>query len=186
MRKLFGFFALLLMPCLCFAMVWKIVPGKSTLTFTATQNNAPVSGGFKIFTGDIHFDPEKLNTSFANISVDIHSVSASYQELVSTLLGPDWFNAGQYPKATFKTTLITKAKDQEYEAQGHLTIRDKTVPVIVFFKLKEYTAGSAVFVGHLSLKRLLFGVGQGEWSKTDQIKDEVEVNFTVTTEKGVI
>lgn len=184
MRKLLGFFALLLMPCLCFGAVWKIVPEKSTITFTATQNNAPVSGSFKTFTGDINFDPEKLNTSQVSISVDINSVKASYQELVNTLLGPDWFNVKQYPNATFKTTAITKVKDNQYQAQGNLTIRDKTVPVTVLFNVKEYSNTSAVFEGHVSLKRLLFGVGQGDWAKTDQVKDDVEVNFVVSTSKA--
>lgn len=184
MRKALGFFALLLMPCLCFATVWKIVPEKSHLTFTATQNNAPVTGSFKTFTADIDFDPRKLSTSHASVSVDINSVQASYQELVTTLLGPDWFNVKQYPTAIFKSTSIKKVKDNDYEAQGNLTIRDKTMPVSLFFNLKEYTDTTAVFVGHVSLKRLLFGVGQGDWAKTDQVKDDVEVKFLVTAAKA--
>jgi polyisoprenoid-binding protein YceI len=179
MKKSLAFFTLLLMPCLCFSTVWKILPEKSSLTFTATQNNAPVSGNFKTFTADIDFDPAKLNTSHATVSVDINSVTASYQELVTTLLGADWFNAKQYPKAIFKSTSIAKVKDNDYQVQGNLSIRDKTIPVTVFFNLKKYTGNSAVFVGHASLKRLLFGVGQGDWAKTDQVKDDVEVNFSL-------
>lgn len=185
MKKMLSIF-LLLIPCLSFATVWKIVPEKSTLTFTATQNNAPVSGRFNTFSGEIQFDPEKLNTSFANISVDIQSISTSYEEVAKTLLGPQWFDARHYPKATFKTTRIKHTQGQEYQAEGNLSIRDKTLPISIFFKLKEYTPTSAVFVGHVSLKRLPFGIGQNEWAKTDQVKDEVLVNFTVTALKGVV
>lgn len=183
MKKLLAFFALLLLPSLCFATVWKIVPDKSSLSFTATQNNAPAKGSFKKFMGDINFDPEKLNTSSANITVDISSLSSSYQELVNTLLSPDWLNASQFPTATFKSTAITKLKDKEYVADGNITIRDKTIPVKVFFTLQEYSANSAIFVGHISLQRLLFGVGQGEWAKTDQVKNEVEVEFSIVASR---
>ena len=40
---------------------WNIIPGDSTISFTATQNNAPVMGQFKDFSGDIAFDPTQLN-----------------------------------------------------------------------------------------------------------------------------
>ncbi len=183
MRKLLSFILILVVPSLCFASVWKIVPDKSSITFTATQNNAPVSGSFKSFEGVIGFNPKELDGSQVSVAVNINSVTTTYAELTTTLLGPDWFNVKQYPQAQFKADKITKVKDNQYEVQGDLTIRDKTVKITVPFEVKQYSDSSAVFVGHVSLKRLLFGVGQGDWAKTDQVKDEVDVNFTITTQK---
>lgn len=56
---------------------WQIVPNESTLTFTATQNGAPVSGQFKAFTGKIYVDPANYKESKIDIIVDISSLSSS-------------------------------------------------------------------------------------------------------------
>ncbi len=38
------------------AASWQIIPDKSLITFTATQNGSPVTGTFKKFNGTIDFD----------------------------------------------------------------------------------------------------------------------------------
>jgi polyisoprenoid-binding protein YceI len=167
MKKLIAFLAIFLLPTFCFAAkAWKIDSDKSALTFTAIQNNAPVTASFNVFSGKIHFNPQQLNRSQVDVVVDIHSLSSK-----------------QFPKATFKTTSISLIKDKQYKAEGNLQIRDKTLPVTVYFTLSAYSDNTAIFVGHVSLKRLLFGVGQGEWGKTDQVKDDVDVHFNVTAAK---
>lgn len=160
---------------------WQIVPSKSTLSFTATQNNAPVTGEFKTFTGEISFDPTQLTTSKVRIVVDMTSVSASYSDLTSTLITADWFNVKSFPEAVFIANKFTKLSDNNYRANGNLTIRDKTVPVTLQFKLAEYSDTKTHVIGTTQLKRLDFGVGQGEWKSTSEIKDEVQVNFDINT-----
>src|SRR5690242_18300077 len=76
---------------------WKIVPNESTLTFTATQNDAPVTGKFKTFSGEINFDPAQLNASNVHIIVDMNSLSTSYDDLTTTLMTPDWLNIKIFP-----------------------------------------------------------------------------------------
>jgi polyisoprenoid-binding protein YceI len=184
MKKLIAFLAIFLLPTFCFAAkAWKIDSDKSALTFTAIQNNAPVTASFNVFSGKIHFNPQQLNRSQVDVVVDIHSLSSSYKDLTDTILSESWLNAKQFPKATFKTTSISLIKDKQYKAEGNLQIRDKTLPVTVYFTLSAYSDNTAIFVGHVSLKRLLFGVGQGEWGKTDQVKDDVDVHFNVTAAK---
>lgn len=183
MKKQLVAIALFLLPSLGFAAPWKIIPEKSSITFTATQNNAPIQGSFKKFEGEINFDPEKLESSQVNIRVDVSSVDTNYKTVAETLLAPEWFNAKKFPKATFKTTSFKKMQDKEFQAQGILSIRDKKVPIIVDFTLKEYTNNSAVFVGRILLRRLMFGVGQGEWAKTEQVKDQVAVDFTISASR---
>lgn len=159
---------------------WKIVPEQSKLTFTATQNNAPISGEFKTFTGDIHFDPAQLASSNVRIVVDMTSVDVSYKEALDALKGADWFNVKLFPQAIFKASNFTKTGDNTYQANGTLTIRDKSSPITLTFIIDEYTKTGARAHGSTMLKRAVFGVGQGEWAKTDVVKDDVEVKFTLT------
>lgn len=162
---------------------WQIVPAESSITFTATQNNAPVSGKFKTFTGDIHFDPTQLGASQVSITVDIASVSTSYAEVQDALKTPAWFNVKVFPQAVFKANSFTKTGDKTYEAKGTLTIRDKTQPVVLTFSLDDYSATNANVKGSTTLKRTQFGVGQGEWAATDGVKDDVKVDFVLKTVK---
>src|SRR5215216_5464287 len=74
------------------AKKWQIDPVKSSLTFTATQNQAPVSGQFKKFSGDIVVDPNNLKNSHIEIVVDMNSVSTSYADLREALTTADWFD----------------------------------------------------------------------------------------------
>ena len=165
------------------APAWKIIPSQSSLTFTATQNNSPVSGKFKQFSGTINFDPDQLSTSAINIVVDIASVSTSYAEVGDTLKTPDWFDAKLFPQAVFKATQFTKTGSNNYEAHGILTIRDKSIPVTLAFTLKEFPPTKALATGETTLKRNQFGLGKGEWAKTDEVKDDVKVDFVLSAQK---
>src|SRR5579862_4444596 len=86
---------LLLLPRVAFADVssWKIIPNESTLTFTATQNGAPVTGTFTNFSGDINFDPAQLDKSNVKIIVNVGAISDAYNQLADTLKTADWFNS---------------------------------------------------------------------------------------------
>jgi len=70
--------------------------------------------------------------------------------------------------------------DNRYQAKGNLTIRDKTQPVTLNFSEVESPKGTAKAEGDTTVSRLKFGVGQGEWSSTDEVKDNVKVHFTLT------
>lgn len=171
----------LLLPVTSFAAAthWQIEPGKSQLTFTATQNDAPVSGSFAKFNGDIYFDAANLAESQVDIIVDMNSVTASYSDLVDTLKMPDWFNVKVFPKAEFKATTFKKTADNSFTAEGTLTIRDKTQPTTLTFTLTDTTQTGTHATGTATIKRSAFGVGQGEWASTNEVKDDVQVNFTV-------
>jgi polyisoprenoid-binding protein YceI len=172
----------LLMPAVGMAAspAWQIVPNESTITFTATQNNAPVSGEFKSFTGEINFDPAQLDTNNVRIAVDMESVTTSYAPVADTLKTAAWFDVKLFPQAVFKANHFTKTGDKTYQANGTLTIRDKTVPVVLNFVQQNYTKTKARVTGSTLLKRTQFGIGQGEWAKTNEVKDEVQVNFALT------
>lgn len=161
------------------ATPWKIVPSESTVVFTATQNNAPIKGKFTDIKGDIQFDPEQLQTSKVMIEIDTRSVETPLKDISDALKTSDWLESKLFPKANFETTEITKQDPQHFQAIGNLTIRNKTFPAIVDFTVTEYSADKALVKGKTTLKRTPFGVGQGDWASTNDIKDEVTVDFNL-------
>ena len=176
---------LVIAPLFAYAAIpaWEIIPAQSNLTFTATQNGAPVSGQFKNYSGEISFDPKDVKHSKVDIVVDISSISASYADLTATLLTPDWFNAQVFPKAVFKSTDFSKTGEKTYKAIGSLTIRDKTAPVTLTFSAIEPSQNMISVEGSTTLKRSNFGVGQGEWASTKEIQDDVNVNFKLLAKR---
>lgn len=165
---------------LCAAPEWQMQPKDSTLTFTATQNDAPVSGAFKAFDAKIVFDPDNLKDSSIAIVVDVNSVSLSYAEAQNTLKTADWFNVKLFPKAEFRASQWKRISDKAFQAVGTLTIRDKTLPVTLDFTTEKLAENKGQVAGSTTIKRTAFGVGQGDWASTSEIKDDVKVNFKVT------
>jgi polyisoprenoid-binding protein YceI len=174
-----------LIPIVSFAEVpsWQVIPTESKLSFTAIQNDAPVTGEFKTFTGKILVDPQNYKNSSIDIIVDINSLTSSYSDVTKTLITPEWFNAKLFPKAEFKATDFEKTGDKTYQAKGTLTIRDKSAPVTLTFTADQPSPDKGVVKGSTVIKRTAFGVGQGEWADTKTIKDNVKVDFIVTAVK---
>lgn len=185
MKSILAALILLFAPLLTMAAVptWTILPNDSQLTFTATQNGAPIKGEFKKFMGVIKFDPAALKESSVDILVDMNSLSMSYKEAEATLISPDWFNAKLFPQAEFKANDFTKLSADRYQAKGTLTLRDKSAPVTLLFTINELSDGKDQVKGNATLQRTVFGVGQGEWAKTDAIKDDVLVEFQLVATK---
>lgn len=176
---------LFLLPALGVSAVpsWQIIPAESNLTFIATQNDAPTSGTFKVFSGEIKVDPNQLAESHIKIIVDIRSISDVYNQLSEALGAPEWFNVKLFPQAIFESTQLVKTGDKTYDVKGNLTIRDKTSPVILKVTQEEYSENKGRVTGTTTIKRTSFGVGEGEWADTKSVKDDVKITFTVSAIK---
>lgn len=157
---------------------WEISP-RSTITFTATQNGAPVSGKFTSFGGKIEFSPQDLATSNINLAIDTNSIKTSFAPIADELKGKNWFNSKAFPQATFTSTKISKKEGNNYQAEGELSIRDKKSPATVTFHIDEFTEQKARASGKMTIQRSAFGIGQGEWASTNEIKDDVLVSFNL-------
>ena len=64
-----------------------------------------------------------------------------------------------------------------------MTIRDKTVPVVLTFTGEQPNPNKGIVAGSTQIKRTMFGVGQGDWAGTNEIKDDVTVNFKIVATK---
>lgn len=160
-----------------YAAQWQIQQQGSSLTFTATQNNAPISGKFRAFSGNIRFDPEQLKKSWISFTVDMNSVTTSYAAVADTLKTAEWFNTNIFPQASFKSNDIQLIGEKTYMATGELKVKDKTLPLTVGFVVTDYSEEKAHVVGYFILQRNAFAIGTGEWASGDEIKHDVKVSF---------
>ena len=152
---------------------------KSSLKFTFEQAGAAASGNFKKFTTVLIYDEKNLAASSLNVRVEIASVDTQEPERDAMLKDADLFNAAKYPAATFVASSLAKRADGGLEAVGKLTIRDTTHDLRLPLTLKP-TADGLELSGKTAIKRLDYGVGQGEMKATDSVGDEVKIEYVVS------
>lgn len=163
---------------------WQIIREGSTISFTGTQNNAPVTAEFTSFDAKIYFDENNLKDSHVNLTVDMNSIKGSFVELTSMLKTSDWFDTSTYPTATFTSTTFTHQEGNQYQVSGELAVRDKKAPITLLIRVDQNTPTALLVKGETDIKRTMFGVGQGDWSDTKEVKDDVKVNFNLHLKKA--
>ena len=91
-----------------------------------------------------------------------------------------WFNTSVFPKAKFTSSAVAQTGPDRYEARGKLSIKGIGQDVSAPFSVKR--AGDVVtYEGGFTLKRLQFKIGEGIWSDTETVADEVQVKFRIVT-----
>ncbi|HUL18610.1 MAG TPA: YceI family protein [Steroidobacteraceae bacterium] len=156
-------------------------PAKSTLEFNFTQAGAQNKGRFARFQVFLDFAPENLPASHLEVTIQMNSLDTGDQERDDTLRDNDLFAVKKFPQAHFSAAQIQKTPSG-YEAVGKLTIRDISREVRVPFTLRTATE-AGVSAGYMSgkttIRRLDYGVGQGDWKATDQVGNDVGVSFAL-------
>lgn len=156
-----------------------LVPAQSSIHFTAKQLGVPMNGHFKQFDARVQFDTAKPETSKIHFTVDTGSATMGSKETDSNLLGTDWFNIAQFPKATFDSSAVKALGGGKYQVDGTLTIKGNAQKVSVPVQLTQ-SGTHTVAAGTLPLKRLPFKIGDGDWADTSMVADEVTVQFKLT------
>ena len=87
-----------------------------------------------------------------------------------------WLNVEAFPRAKFVAATVKSLGPGRFEASGPLTIKGVTHNIVAPFTMSE-AAGVRLVEGQFPLKRLQFKVGEGPWSDTDAVADEVLVRF---------
>jgi polyisoprenoid-binding protein YceI len=149
-------------------------PAKSTFEYQFTQAGALNKGKFTKYTVTLDFSADSLAASKLDVVVDMSSLDTGDQERDETLKSADLFSVAKFPQSRFTSTQITKTASG-FDAVGKLTIRGVSRDVHVPFSFQP--VGS--LIGKMAIKRLDFGVGQGDWKATDQVGNDVAVSYAL-------
>ncbi|MEO7812322.1 MAG: YceI family protein [Usitatibacter sp.] len=154
----------------------KVVAAKSSIRFVTRQMNVPVEGQFKRFDATVAFDPAKPEATRAEFEVDLGSIDMNSTEGEIEARRKPWLNVDAFPKARFVAVSVKQLAPGHYEASGALTIKGVSQNVVAPFTFAE-AAGLRTVEGQFPLRRLQFRIGEGPWSDTDTVADEVLVRF---------
>lgn len=106
---------------------WVLDPAHTEVTFKVRHLMiANVTGNFKNFNSQAETNDDDFSDAKVIFTVETASVTTDNEQRDAHLKSDDFFNAEKYPEIKFESTGLKRKKDNEYELQGNLTIRDVT------------------------------------------------------------
>ena len=154
----------------------QLVPAQSEIVFTTRQMGVPVEGRFGRFGANIVLDPKKPEAGSVAFTIDTASARFGTAEPDAEVGKTEWLASAKFPQASFQSTAVKAAGPGRFEVSGRLSMKGATQPVVVPVQLAQSgTSGTAS--GSFTLRRLAFKVGEGEWSDTSMLADDVQVRF---------
>jgi len=107
-------------------------PAHSRLGFVARHAMVTkVRGQFRDVTGTLHLDEADPSRSSAEVEIQVASLTTAQDQRDEHLRGADFFDAGQHPTITFRSTQAERVDDDTYRLTGDLTIKGVTRPVSI-------------------------------------------------------
>jgi len=154
---------------------------KSTLEFQFVQAGAQNKGKLSRFPVTLDFSPDNPASSKLDVVVETGSLDTGDKERDDSLKGADLLAVAKFPQARFTSTQITKTANG-YDAAGKLTLRGVTRDIHVPFSFRtadEQGKPAGYLLGKTTIKRLDFGVGQGDWKSTEWVGNDVSVSYSL-------
>lgn len=168
------------------AKQWNLDKAHSEIRFEIKHIYSTVSGLFADFSGDLTFDPDHLESSGFEFKVNIKSINTHNTKRDTHLRGKDFFRVDKYPVMLFKSSKISHVKDNLYELEGELTIKNVVKPIKIQFTFDgpkqhpfEKKSKVAGFNTAFEINRLDYGVGNGKFYKMGVVDDMVKVVISV-------
>jgi polyisoprenoid-binding protein YceI len=184
MRRLALLGLALILPTTVEAASWTPEEG-SALRFEAYQQGAAVEGRFERFDAAIELDPDDLAQARIAVDIDTASIATGHKDRDTILRAPDLLDVARWPSARFASERIEHLGGVDYRALGQLTIRDVQQDVVLPFTLtiSDHPGDPGLLQGdaqgELTISRLAFGVGQGQWASTAMVGEEVVIRIEI-------
>ena len=166
------------------ASAWEILDS-SEIGFTAYQKGQSVEGRFEEFEAMVELDPEQPESGRITVEIMTDSITTGHKDRDGALRSSSFFETKTWPTATFESDRIEADGSGTYEATGRLRIRDVTEEVVLPFMLEvgpdpdDPSRQRATATGDLTISRLAYGVGQGDFASTSTVGDEVDIHIKI-------
>ncbi len=179
----FVFVAALLFSLPAQAANWTIDQAQSKITFEGTQMGGKFSGEFKKFDATIVFDKNALDKTDIKVEIDLSSVTSNSSERDTTVLGSEWFDVANHPKAVFTSKQVRLVEGNAYEAIGTLSVRGVDKEIMLPFTYTEETGKHGVVASVTSkgftLNRIDYGIGAEKWADPEAVSVLFPVGFEI-------
>jgi len=152
-------------------------PGSGALKFRFVQAGAETEGAFGRFSTALAWDENNLAASTLEVTVQIASLATQDKDRDDALAGAELLDAGKFPTAQFTASSLVK-RGSGLEAVGKLTLHGITRELRLPLTIRK-TASGVEISGETTIRRLDYGVGQGDWKSTEWVGDDVTLQYNV-------
>lgn len=150
--------------------------------FTYTHGGySHLRGRLNEVTGRFDFDPADPAKSSISVQLPLSSLSTGVPKLDAHLQSPDFFDAAQFPTASFKSTKVTVLGKDRLSVAGELTMKGVTRPVLFAVTVNSTAVNgfsklpAAGFDAHATIKRSDFGID----GMLGAVPDEVQLDISM-------
>ena len=165
------------------ALAQQVLPAQSEIAFVSRQMGVPVEGKFKQWAAQIAFDPKNPAAGKVGFTIQTGSASFGSPETDAEVPKAPWFNVAKFPTASFASSAIKPLGGGRFDVAGTLTIKGSSQPVVVPVTITQtgtQGGGTSTASGSFTIKRLDFKIGEGEWTDTSMVANDVTVKFKLT------
>lgn len=164
-----------------------IDPAHSVIEFAVKHMMfTTAKGRFQDFAGTITFDEQHIENSSVEVTIQTSSVNTNTEDRDAHLRSADFFDAEQYPEATFRSTRVQSKGGNDFTITGDLTIKDVTKEVTLDATYQgsgknPWGMEVAGFEARTSFNRKDFGLvwNQALESGGVLVSDEVKLSFEI-------
>lgn len=176
MKPLFTALAAAALSAPALGLAQQVLPAQSEISFVSRQMGVPVEGRFRQWTAQIAFDPKNAAAGKVGFTIQTGSASFGSPETDAEVPKAPWFNVAKFPTASFASSGIKPLGGGKFEVAGTLTIKGSSQPVVVPVAVTQ-AGGASTATGSFAIKRLDFKIGEGEWTDTSMVANDVTVKF---------
>ena len=168
---------------LTFVFLFHAVLGSAQWTiqdgYSISFNGKGAEGTFSGLTGTIRFDPNDLEQSTFDVSLDPATIATGNNTKNKHARGDSWFDVEKYPTITFRSKRITTLSSG-FQVVGELTMHGVSREISFPFSFSQ-EGNLGIFEGSLKLNREDFGI-EGPFISW-MVDEEFEVGVIVPVKK---
>lgn len=157
---------------------YAVVPTKSSVTFVGMQQGEKFTGTIKSYDARILFAADDPTGSSLDVTLELKSIDTKSPDRDQAIATADWFDLAKYPTAGFRTVAIHSTPAGPV-GDADLTIKGRTKRIEFPF-VWRVAGGGATLDARVTVDRLDFGVGGGEWADESMVGRKVEVVVHLT------
>ncbi len=165
---------------------YQIDKAHSEAVFQVRHLLTKVRGRFSDFEGEIDYDEENPERSFAYLTIQAASVDTNERDRDTHLRSADFFDVEKFQTLTFKSTRITRKSNDSFDVAGDLIIHGITRPVTLsatfLGKAKDPWGNERIaFEAETTINRKDFGLLWNAALETGGflVGDEVKISLSV-------
>jgi polyisoprenoid-binding protein YceI len=167
------------------AVVYKIDPVHSGISFKIRHFINKVPGTFSDFSGEIHYNKEAPAESMASATIDVTTVDTRNADRDAHLQNEDFFKSGEFPSIAFKSTEWKPVTEDTFEVTGMLGIlgieKPVTVNVVYLGEVEGRGTIRSGWEGTATIDRRDWGMGYG----TPAVGAEVQIELNIQAHRTV-